>query len=215
MEWRRPPPCSRNEKTAVQAGVNALEVDTVYMVVGLGNPGREYAATRHNIGFMALDSLAEGNGLAFRESKWQAETVKARLWGEDVVLVKPLTFMNRSGQAVRAIAGFYRIENDRIVVIHDELDLPLGRVKVMSNRGAGGHNGIRSLIEHLGGKDFIRLRMGVGRPPAGWVTSDFVLSRFAAEEEGAVADGLSRAGEAVRLILEEGVNAAANRINGA
>ncbi|MFZ5775808.1 MAG: aminoacyl-tRNA hydrolase [Thermodesulfobacteriota bacterium] len=185
------------------------------MVVGLGNPGREYEATRHNIGFMAVDYLASRHGLVFKESKWQAELVKARVWGEDLLLVKPQTYMNRSGLAARAIAGFYRLENSHIIVIHDELDLPLGRVKVMTNRGAGGHNGIRSLIEHLGGKDFVRLRVGIGRPPAGWETANFVLSRFAAEEDGAVVEGLTRIEEAVRLIVEEGVAAAANRVNAA
>ncbi|OGR01385.1 MAG: aminoacyl-tRNA hydrolase [Deltaproteobacteria bacterium RIFOXYD12_FULL_55_16] len=185
----------------------------MYIVVGLGNPGKEYAATRHNIGFIFLDYLVEKLGLAFKGTKWQAETVKDLSWGYPVLFVKPQTYMNRSGAAIRAIADFYQVDPSRIIVIHDDLDLPLGRARIMTNRGAGGHNGIRSLIEHLGGNDFVRIRVGIGRPDNTAKVSDFVLSRFAQEEAGKMREEFNRLETGLRLIMEEGLSAAMNRIN--
>jgi PTH1 family peptidyl-tRNA hydrolase len=185
----------------------------VYVVVGLGNPGEEYAATRHNIGFVFLDYLAEKYRLAFKGTKWQAEAVKDLSWGYPVLFVKPQTYMNRSGAAVRAIADFYQVEPGRIIVIHDDLDLSLGRTKIMTKRGAGGHNGIRSLIEHLGGNDFVRVRVGIGRPDEAERVSDFVLSRFGQEEWPMVHEELQRIEAGVRLVMEEGLTVAMNRVN--
>ena len=185
----------------------------MHLVVGLGNPGKEYAVTRHNIGFIFLDYLAERYRFVFKGTKWQAETAKDLSWGYPVLFVKPQTFMNRSGLAVRAIADFYQIEASRIIVIHDDLDLPLGRTKLMTNRGAGGHNGLRSLIEHLGGKDFVRVRVGIGRPDNAERVSDFVLSRFGQEELPMVREELQRIEDGIRLVMEEGLSVAMNRIN--
>jgi len=185
----------------------------VYVVVGLGNPGKEYAATRHNIGFIFLDYLAEKYRFVFKGTKWQAEAAKDLSWGYPVLFVKPQTYMNRSGVAIRAIADFYQVEPSRIIVIHDDLDLPLGRTKIMLNRGAGGHNGIRSLIEHLGTNDFVRVRVGIGRPDNAERVSDFVLSRFGQDEAEMVREELERIETGVRLIMEQGAAAAMNRVN--
>ncbi|MGV1098763.1 aminoacyl-tRNA hydrolase [Thiovibrio sp. JS02] len=185
----------------------------MYLLVGLGNPGKDYAATRHNIGFIFLDYLAAKYGFSFKGTKWQADAAKEQLWGKQLLLVKPLTYMNRSGAAVQAIANFHQVPVDRIIVVHDELDLPLGRTKIMVNRGAGGHNGIRSMIEQLGSKDFVRVRVGIGRPFSDEGISNFVLSRFSAEEQPLVQQELENIEEGVRLILEQGVASAMNRMN--
>ncbi len=185
----------------------------MYVVVGLGNPGKEYATTRHNIGFIFLDYLAEKYRFTFKGTKWQAETAKDLSWGYPVLFVKPQTYMNRSGAAVRAIADFYQVDSSKIIVIHDDLDLPLGRTKIMVNRGAGGHNGIRSLMEHLGTNDFARVRVGIGRPDNAERVSDFVLSRFGQEEAEMVLEELQRIEVGVRLVMEEGLSVAMNRIN--
>jgi peptidyl-tRNA hydrolase, PTH1 family len=185
----------------------------VYVVVGLGNPGEEYAATRHNIGFIFLDYLAEKYRFTFKGTKWQAEAAKDISWGYPVLFVKPQTYMNRSGIAVRAVADFYQVDSSRIIVIHDDLDLPLGRARIMVNRGAGGHNGIRSLIEHLGGNDFVRIRVGIGRPEHAGGVSDFVLSRFGREEAAKVREEMDSIETGLRLIMEEGLSAAMNRVN--
>jgi PTH1 family peptidyl-tRNA hydrolase len=185
----------------------------VFLLVGLGNPGGEYAMTRHNIGFLFLDYLAGRHGLALKSSKWQADTAKGALWGRPVVLCKPMTFMNRSGSAVGQVVRFYGMEPDRVVVIHDDLDLPFGRIKLVSNRGAGGHNGIKSLIDHLGTKDFPRIRVGVGRPPGETPASDYVLARFSGDEQRELPALFARLEEAVERLLAEGVAAAMNAIN--
>lgn len=185
----------------------------MYLVVGLGNPGGEYAATRHNIGFLFLDYLAEKFRFSFKGTRWQAEAAREQLWGHTVLLAKPTTFMNRSGTAVGAIAHFYQISNSNIIVVHDDLDLPLGRAKIVTNRGAGGHNGIRSLIECLGGKDFIRIRVGIGRPRTPEGVSSFVLSRFSPEEKEILRNGLQDVEEGVALIVEKGLAVAMNRFN--
>ena len=185
----------------------------MYVIVGLGNPGKDYALTRHNIGFIFVDYLAAKYGLTFKGSKWQAETVKDRLWGQSVLLVKPQTYMNKSGLSVGQIANFYQVPNENIIVVHDGLDLALGRSKIVINRGAGGHNGIRSLIEHLGGKDFVRFRVGIGRPQNAASVSKFVLSKFSSQEQQVMDEALANLEQGVRLIADEGIIAAMNTIN--
>lgn len=185
----------------------------MHLVAGLGNPGGKYESTRHNIGFLALDHLARRHGLSFAESRWQALCGKTVLWGQPVLLVKPQTYMNASGKAVAAIASFFKIPPDKIIAVHDEMDLPLGRVKIVVDRGAGGHNGIRSLIAELGTKDFCRIRAGIGRPEPPFSATHFVLAPFSAHEEPIVAEELELIDESIRLILEKGIFAAMNRIN--
>ncbi len=158
-----------------------------WIIVGLGNPGAKYDETRHNIGFMALDELARRHSVAVGGEKWQAHSVRLRLWGQNLCLVKPQTFMNLSGRSVARFVDFFKVAPEQIVVIHDDLDMPPGRLKLVSGGGAGGHNGIRSLIECLGTPDFYRLKWGIGRPGQGEIDGrmgmeSYVLSRFSADE---------------------------------
>ncbi len=185
----------------------------MFLLVGLGNPGPEYAMTRHNIGFLFLDHLADRHGLSLKGSKWQAATAKGVLWEAPVLLCKPMTYMNRSGSAVGQVVRFYDLEPSRVVVIHDDLDLPFGRLKLVANRGAGGHNGIKSLIDHLGTKDFPRIRVGVGRPPGEATASDYVLARFASDEQRELPGLFARIEEAIERIIVDGLPAAMNVVN--
>lgn len=186
----------------------------MYILAGLGNPGRDYLNTRHNIGFMFLDYLAARHNLLFRDCKWQALLVKDVLWGKQVLLVKPQSYMNRSGEAVSQVLRYYNLEPENLVVVYDDVDLPMGRVKIVTNRGAGGHNGIRSIIEHLGGtRNFIRIRVGIDRPQPLVSVASHVLSRLSVEEQNLFQAGLAGIEDAVRLVVEKGVNIAMNHVN--
>jgi PTH1 family peptidyl-tRNA hydrolase len=165
------------------------------LVVGLGNPGPEYAQTRHNAGFWLADELARQHGGRFRpESKFHGETCRIALAGQDLWLLKPMTFMNRSGHAVAALARFHRIAPPEILVVHDDLDLPPGTVRLKRSGGHGGHNGLRDLIAQLGGHDFLRLRLGIGHPGDSREVLDYVLRRAPQADrallEQAIADAL-------------------------
>ena len=187
----------------------------MHLVVGLGNPGKKYERTRHNIGFMALDYLAEREGFVFADSKWEAKVAKVRLGGCHAVFVKPQTLMNNSGRAVGLICSYYKIVPENITVIQDDLDLEFGRIKLVVNRGAGGHKGIISIIEHLGLKDFLRIRAGIGRPSAdsGMPVSSFVLAKFTQAELSTRDELLTSIADGIRLILDQGTIAAMNQIN--
>jgi PTH1 family peptidyl-tRNA hydrolase len=182
------------------------------LVAGLGNPGREYAATRHNVGFMVCDELARRHGGSFR-SKFSAELAELRIDGSRVALLKPLTFMNESGRSVGPAVRFFKVESSALLVVHDEADLEVGRLQARLGGGLAGHNGLRSVASALGTPDFLRLRVGVGRPERGdpRPVADFVLSPFTAEVdvEGLVA----RAADAVETILRDGLDAAQQRFN--
>ncbi len=180
----------------------------MFLIVGLGNPGDKYRQTRHNVGFHAVDLLAEELGVSFAESKWKAKLCKGTIAGQGVVLVKPQTFMNLSGEAVEPIAAYYRIEQENIVVVHDDLDLDCGRIKLCVNRGAGGHNGIRSISQRLGGTSFNRIKIGIGRPPQAMPVERYVLARFTPDEEQVISSAANRAVEATCLIVEKGMAAA-------
>jgi len=183
------------------------------LIVGLGNPGAKYLGTRHNIGFQVLDYLAEQNNLSFCDSKWRARIAKAKLWNKTILLVKPETFMNESGVAVGRIADYYRVAIEDIIVIHDDLDLDLARVKIVVNRGGGGHNGIASLINHLGSKEFSRVEVGIGRPPENRPASDFVLAKFDSVEQKIIAEKIAEIAADIKLIVEQGPLAAMGVIN--
>jgi len=174
------------------------------LIVGLGNPGPSYQGTRHNIGFQVLDALAEKQRISFVDSKWQAKIAKCLLWGQSVMLVKPETYMNESGRAVGQIAAYYRIQPQQILVLHDDLDLALARIKVVCSRGAGGHNGILSLMAHLGSRDFVRIRLGIGRPDPSIPVTNFVLGKFLPDEQVLVAAQMETIQQMIRLILEKG-----------
>jgi len=185
----------------------------MYLVVGLGNPGLDYARTRHNVGFMFVDFLADRHNVSFSGSKWQAQVASVRAWGEALTLVKPETYMNRSGLSVSRIAAYYKVTADRIIVVHDDLDLPAGRVKLMNDRGAGGHNGIRSLIEQLASKQFPRFKIGIGRPQNAMPVEKYVLANFSAEEMVQAMETFVDIENGLRLIVEKGVVAAMNQVN--
>jgi PTH1 family peptidyl-tRNA hydrolase len=185
-----------------------------HLVVGLGNPGSSYAATRHNIGFQVLDRLAEEAAVAVSREKFGTWFGRGRVAGSDVILAKPMAFMNRSGTPVRSLADFFQISIREVLIIHDDIDLEFGRLKIKVKGGHGGHNGIRSLIEAFGGGDFVRLRVGIGRSARGeQPVADYVLDRFRPEEASALPQIIDRAGDAVMAILSQGSKAAMNQFN--
>jgi PTH1 family peptidyl-tRNA hydrolase len=186
------------------------------LIVGLGNPGPEYRETRHNVGFTVVDELVNRWRVAdqWRE-KFEALQIKT-LRGEDgVIIAKPLTFMNRSGQSVAAIAGFYKIEPADVFVIVDEAALPLGRLRARRDGSAGGHNGLKSIIEHLGTTAFPRMRVGVGRGDNRRDLADHVLGRFAASERETVSAAVLRAADAAEMFLSDGIERVMNAFNAA
>ena len=185
----------------------------MYLIAGLGNPGQQYAGTRHNIGFMMLDHFAEKNNLTFTDSKWKALVSKAVVWDESVVLLKPQTFMNLSGMAVAQAVNFYKLQPANIIVIHDDLDMEFGRLKIVSGGGDGGHKGIRSIIEHLGTKNFPRIKIGIGRPPTPVPPDKYVLSTFNSEEKKMIEQKMSLVIEGLRVSLQQGISAAMTFIN--
>jgi PTH1 family peptidyl-tRNA hydrolase len=180
----------------------------MFLIVGLGNPGEKYSETRHNIGFQVVDRLAAHAGVSFGESKWKALVCKATIGGQAVVLVKPQTFMNLSGEVVGPIASYYKASLEDIIAVHDDLDLDCGRIKITQKGGAGGHNGIKSLIQHLGDNAFGRIKIGIGRPPHAMPVERYVLAKFTEQEISVVAAAIDRAAEAVNLIVEKGMAAA-------
>lgn len=189
------------------------------IVAGLGNPGSRYRNTRHNIGFDVIDLIAERWGRpAFRE-KFKGEVALVEIPGESgpekTYLLKPQTFMNLSGESVQPAAVFFKLQPSEVLVIHDELDLPLGRLQLKVGGGSGGHNGLKSVAQSLGTSDFLRLRVGIGRPPADFrgKPSDFVLQAFAPTEGSQVQDLVTRAAEAVELLVKSGTAQAMNLIN--
>ena len=193
--------------------------DSDYLIVGLGNPGPKYELTRHNAGFLALDYFADRHGFSLNHEKWQGQFCRERLDEARILLVKPQTFMNRSGECVVRFADFYKVEPAKILVVHDDLDLPPGRIKVVARGGAGGHNGIRSIINHLGTSDFARLKLGIGRPARndqgqGMPVDRYVLAGFTDPEFALFNERLSLVEEALELFVEQNVDICMNRING-
>jgi PTH1 family peptidyl-tRNA hydrolase len=181
----------------------------VQLLVGLGNPGREYARTRHNAGFMILDQLAAAERVSFRtEKKWDAEV--AEIAG--LKLCKPLRYMNLSGGPVRALCDFYKLTPEQVLVTYDDVALPLGKLRLRTHGSAGGHNGLQSVIDHLGSNAVPRLRIGIGAA-AGATLVDHVLGRFSREEEGELASALQRAAEAIACVRERGYEVAMNQFN--
>ena len=186
-----------------------------WLIVGLGNPGSEYARTRHNAGFRAVDLLAEQAGVKIDRARFRALTRLASLGGQKVLLMKPQTFMNASGEAVQLAAMYYRVPVARILVLSDDISLPVGRLRVRAEGSAGGHNGLKSIISHLGCQDFPRVKIGVGaKPNPDYDLADWVLSRFTPEEEAALAPTLTRAAEAAETLIQTGVQSAAAKFNG-
>ncbi|WP_027719206.1 aminoacyl-tRNA hydrolase [Desulfovirgula thermocuniculi] len=185
----------------------------MHLVVGLGNPGAEYARTRHNVGFMVVDRLAADLGIEVGRVWLRSLVGLGYLDGKRIILAKPLTYMNRSGEAVGLLLRWYGLTPQELLVVSDDLDLPVGQLRLRRSGSSGGHRGLQSVIERLGGGDFARLRVGIGRPPEGVAVVDWVLSEFAPEELPAVERAVAEASQAVRLALTEGMEAAMNRFN--
>ncbi len=185
-----------------------------YLIIGLGNPGKEYAETRHNVGFRVLDELARRHGLSFGKTERKAMSASGTIHGRKVVLTKPQTYMNLSGEAVRSLVDFYKVELPRILVVSDDLDIPLGTIRLRQSGGAGGQNGIKSVIQHLGTQDFNRLRFGIGRPPGKMAPRDYVLSVFKGDDAILAAQVVDRASDAVETWLKDGIDLAMTRHNG-
>ncbi len=183
------------------------------MIAGLGNPGKDYARTRHNIGFMAIDALASKFCLIFDKTRFDSEYVKVRVKGSDVFLIKPLTFMNRSGISIHKFASYYKIEIEDIIIVHDDMDLEFGKIKIVKSRGHGGHNGVRSIMESFGNNDYIRVRVGVGHPLSGRDITGHVLGGFSQDEMSLLDKTLDTASNACLHILENGVISAMNNFN--
>src|SRR5262245_53775919 len=186
----------------------------MYLIVGLGNPGPQYADNRHNLGFMVVDELAGRGRAAAAREKFGAQLAEATLGREKVLLCKPQEFMNVSGQAVARVAGFWKVGVAETVVVHDELDLPFDRLKLGAGGGPGGHNGVKSIISALGDPAFARVRIGIGRPAPGRDPAAYVLSDFSRAEAAVLPELIGRAADAVEAIVADGLTTAMNRFNG-
>ena len=183
------------------------------LVVGLGNPGPRYALTRHNAGFLVLDLLADRTGGRFKAHKARTEVVEGRLAGASVVLAKPRSYMNESGGPVVAVARFYKVPVESIVIVHDDLDLEYGVLRLKRGGGDGGHNGLRSISAALGSKEYVRVRFGIGRPPGRMDPADYVLREFGAAERKDLGFHIDRAADAVEMVLRDGLETAQNAFN--
>jgi len=188
--------------------------DSKYKIIaGLGNPGKDYARTRHNIGFLVLDALVSKSRLIFDKTRFDSEYVKARIRDKDVFLIKPLTYMNRSGLSIQKFASYYKIEIEDIIIVHDDMDLEFGKIKIVKSRGHGGHNGVRSIMETFGNNDYIRVRVGVGHPLTGRDITGHVLGGFSPAETSLLDKTTDTASDACLHILEKGLISAMNIFN--
>ena len=185
-----------------------------YLIVGLGNPGREYAQTRHNVGFWVIEELARRHSLPAFTSERKALKTDGLIQGRRVILAKPQTYMNLSGEAIRSLVDYYKIDIDQLIVIHDDLDLSLGILRIRKGGGHGGQNGVRNIIHHLGTREFARARFGIGRPPGRMQAKDFVLQKFVADDEILAQQVMETTANAIELWLAEGLEKAMSAFNG-
>ncbi|WP_026657728.1 aminoacyl-tRNA hydrolase [Butyrivibrio sp. AC2005] len=187
----------------------------MYLIAGLGNPEKKYNATRHNVGFGVIDVLSEKYDIDLTEMKFKGMYGKGRIGNEKVILLKPLTYMNLSGESIRPVADYFKIDTkSELIVISDDIDLDPGRIRVRPGGSAGGHNGLKNIIAQLGHDEFSRVRVGVGKKPPRIDLADWVLGHFDKEDAQYVMEAMDHAADAVRLIMEEDVNAAMNKWNG-
>jgi len=190
-----------------------MPANRLRLVVGLGNPGRDYEDTRHNAGFMVADQIAQDFNISFNKTKFDTVFGRGFIEDVDVLLAKPMAFMNRSGPPLQKLAHYFRIPGEDMLVIHDDVDLAFGRLKIKEKGGHGGHNGIRSIMDAFGGGDFERLRIGVGRSEAGENVTDHVLGRFSGDKAEKVARVIAVARDAVVTVLNEGMKFGMNAFN--
>lgn len=186
----------------------------MYIVAGLGNPTKEYEKTRHNVGFEVIDVLADRLGTTVEEKKFRGYYGRGIIGGEKVILLKPQTFMNLSGESVRAAADFYKIDPQHIIIIYDDVSLDVGQLRIRTKGSAGGHNGIKNIIAHLGTQEFPRIKVGVGEKPKKMDLADYVLSRFSKEDRAVMEDAFAEAAKAVETMIAEGPDRAMNQFNG-
>jgi PTH1 family peptidyl-tRNA hydrolase len=193
---------------------NLAASNAPYLIVGLGNPGPRYASTRHNIGFMVADEAAKRRNLRFSGKQGNAEIAKGEIAGQKVILAKPQTFMNNSGMAVRALASYYKVPNERLLIIYDEIALPLGTIRIREKGSSAGHNGVKSVVAHMGTENIPRIRVGVDRPSDPRHNQiDWVLGRFTKDEQPMAEETIRRAAEAIEGILTMGIERAMNTYN--
>lgn len=186
----------------------------MFVIVGLGNPSREYENTRHNVGFDAIDAIADKYDIHVAELKHRAKIGKGYIGRDKVILAKPLTFMNLSGESVRAIIDYYKVEAEtELIVISDDISLAPGQLRIRKRGSAGGHNGLKNIIQHLGGENFQRVRIGVGEKPKDYDLVDWVLGHFSREDRKAVDEAVGKAVQAVEVMLKDGTDAAMNEFN--
>lgn len=186
----------------------------MYIIIGLGNPGKEYANTRHNIGFDVIDKLAEQENISVLEKKHKAIIGKGYVAGQKCILAKPQTFMNLSGESVRELIDYYKAdEKEELIVISDDISLDVGQLRIRKKGSAGGHNGLKNIISHLGHDTFMRVKMGVGEKPKGYDLADYVLGHFSDKERIAMDEAAGRAADAIRMMITEDADAAMNEYN--
>lgn len=186
----------------------------MYIIVGLGNPGKEYDNTRHNIGFATIDRIAEKEDIDVSEKKHKAVTGRGYIDGQKVILAKPQTFMNLSGESVRQLVDYYKIdEKNELIVISDDISLDVGQIRVRKKGSAGGHNGLKNIIAHLGHDTFVRIKIGVGEKPKGYDLADYVLGHFSKDERVTMDEASERAYNAIRMIITEDADSAMNVFN--
>ena len=186
----------------------------MFLIVGLGNPGKEYDGTRHNIGFAAIDYIADKYNIELNRIKFKGVFGEGLINGKKVILLKPTTYMNLSGESVREFIDYYKIDPEtEMIVIYDDIDLEPGQIRIRKKGSAGGHNGIKNIIQELGTQKFVRIKVGVGAKPQGWDLADYVLGRFGSEDRKLVDEAQDRACKAVELILSDGPDAAMNEFN--
>ena len=196
-------------------GKREEETGKMYVIAGLGNPEKKYFETRHNVGFATIDALSDKYNIELTETKFKAAFGKGRIGNERVILVKPLTYMNLSGEAIRPICDYFKVDSkEELIVISDDVDLDVGKIRVRPKGSAGGHNGLKSIIAQLGHSEFNRVRVGVGKRPKEYDMVDWVLGHFQGEDAVSIKEGIDKAVNAVEKIIESGVDSAMNDFNG-
>lgn len=186
----------------------------MFIIAGLGNPGKEYTGTRHNVGFRVIDALADKYDISVMNIKNRAMTGRGIIHGEKVILVKPITYMNASGESLRPLVDYYKIDPEReLIVISDDIALPPGQIRIRKKGSAGGHNGLKNIILHLGSESFQRIRVGVGEKPKEYDLVDYVLGHFSGEEKSLIEDGITKAIQAIEIMLTKDTDQAMNEFN--
>lgn len=212
MEFNR---INRETHHEYLVGAGFFEVKRLKCIVGLGNPGKKYELTRHNVGFWAVDQLCDLWGITFQKEKWNSLMAEGIINGEKVILLKPLTYMNLSGEAVGAAVRFLKLPFENLLVIYDDMDIPLGQLRLRQKGSSGGHNGIKSIIQHLGTEHFNRIKIGIGRPPSYMSVIDYVLAPFQAADHELAASAAISAAKAVNEWLMNDFLSSMNKYNGA